>query len=146
VETVGSILANKGKTIWSVAPDTTVYDALVILAGKDVGALPVVSQGKLVGIFSERDYARKVILLGRSSREMRVHEIMTAAVITVTPENSIEECMQIVTSHRVRHLPVLVGERLAGIVSIGDLVNAIISTQAETIQHLNNYITGTYPT
>jgi CBS domain-containing protein len=146
VETVGSILANKGKTIWSVAPDTTVYDALVILAGKDVGALPVVSQGKLVGIFSERDYARKVILLGRSSREMRVHEIMTAAVITVTPENSIEECMQIVTSHRVRHLPVLVGERLAGIVSIGDLVNAIISNQAETIQHLNNYITGTYPT
>jgi CBS domain-containing protein len=146
VETVGSILANKGKKIWSVTPDTTVYDALVILADKDVGALPVVSQGKLVGIFSERDYARKVILLGRSSREMRVHEIMTAAVITVTPENSIEECMQIVTSHRVRHLPVLVGERLAGIVSIGDLVNAIISNQAETIQHLNNYITGTYPT
>jgi CBS domain-containing protein len=146
VETVGSILANKGKTIWSVAPDTTVYDALAILADKDVGALPVVSQGKLVGIFSERDYARKVALLGRSSREMRVHEIMTATVVTVTPDNSIEECMQIVTSHRVRHLPVLVEDRLVGIVSIGDLVNAIISSQKETIQHLSNYITGAYPT
>jgi CBS domain-containing protein len=146
VETVGSILAHKGKTIWSVAPDTTVYDALAILADKDVGALPVVSQGKLVGIFSERDYARKVALLGRSSKEMRVHEIMTAAVVTVTPDNSIEECMQIVTSHRVRHLPVLVEDRLVGIVSIGDLVNAIISSQAETIQHLSNYITGAYPT
>jgi len=146
VETVGSILANKGKTIWSVAPDATVFDALAILAEKDVGALPVVSQGKLVGIFSERDYARKVILLGRSSREMRVHEIMTAAVVTVTPENSIEECMQLVTSHRVRHLPVLVEDRLVGIVSIGDLVNAIISSQKETIQHLSNYITGAYPT
>lgn len=146
METVGSILANKGKTIWSVAPDTTVYDALAILADKDVGALPVVSQGKLVGIFSERDYARKVALLGRSSREMRVHEIMTATVVTVTPDNSIEECMQIVTSHRVRHLPVLVEDRLVGIVSIGDLVNAIISSQKETIQHLSNYITGAYPT
>lgn len=146
METVGSILANKGKTIWSVAPDATVFDALAILAEKDVGALPVVSQGKLVGIFSERDYARKVILLGRSSREMRVHEIMTAAVVTVTPENSIEECMQLVTSHRVRHLPVLVEDRLVGIVSIGDLVNAIISSQKETIQHLSNYITGAYPT
>jgi CBS domain-containing protein len=146
VETVGSILANKGKTIWSVAPDTTVYDALAILADKDVGALPVVSQGKLVGIFSERDYARKVALLGRSSKEMRVHEIMTASVVTVTPDNSIEECMQIVTSHRVRHLPVLVEDRLVGIVSIGDLVNTIISSQKETIQHLSNYITGAYPT
>jgi CBS domain-containing protein len=146
VETVRSILANKGTTIWSVAPEASVYDALAMLAEKDVGAVLVVSEGRLAGILSERDYARKVILMGRSSREMRVGEIMTTPVITVTPDHSVEECMRIITIHRVRHLPVLDGSALIGVISIGDLVNAIISTQAETIQHLSNYISGSYPT
>jgi CBS domain-containing protein len=142
-ETVCSILRQKGNAIWSTAPESTVYDALAALAEKDIGALPVVSEGRLVGIFSERDYARKVILMGRSSRDMLVQEIMTSPVITVTPDHSVEDCMRIVTEHRVRHLPVVEGEALVGIVSIGDLVNTIISAQAETIQHLSNYISGT---
>ena len=142
METVRCILANKSSAIWSVAPEASVYDALALLAEKDVGALLVVSEGALAGIFSERDYARKVILMGRSSREMLVNEVMTSPVITVSPEHSIEECMRLMTAHRVRHLPVLDGGRLAGVISIGDLVNAIISKQAETIEHLSNYITG----
>ncbi|HOK47818.1 MAG TPA: CBS domain-containing protein [Bryobacteraceae bacterium] len=142
---VRSILANKGSAIWSVTPESTVYEALMLMAEKDVGALPVVSEGKLAGIFSERDYARKVALMGRSSKEMRVSEIMTGEVITITPDHSIDECMRIVTEHRIRHLPVVEGDRLVGIVSIGDLVNAIISAQAATIEHLSNYITGNYP-
>ncbi|MGE5569986.1 MAG: CBS domain-containing protein [Rhodospirillales bacterium] len=142
---VRAILANKGPAIWSVSPESTVYEALMLMAEKDVGALPVVSEGKLAGIFSERDYARKVALMGRSSREMRVSEIMTGEVITITPDHTVDECMRIVTEHRIRHLPVVEGDRLVGIVSIGDLVNAIISAQAATIEHLSNYITGNYP-
>jgi CBS domain-containing protein len=144
-EKVRSILASKGSAIWSVTPQATVYEALVLLAEKDVGALPVVSGGRLAGIFSERDYARKVALMGRSSKEMLVAEIMTGDVITITPDHTIDECMRIVTEHRIRHLPVVEGDRLVGIVSIGDLVNAIISAQAETIEHLSNYISGNYP-
>ncbi len=144
-ERIRSILSNKGRAIWTVAPESTVFDALTMLADKDVGALPVVSEGKLVGIFSERDYARKVVLMGRSSREMIVAEIMTAHVITVTPDHTIEDCMRLVTEHRIRHLPVLESGRLAGIISIGDLVNSIISAQAATIEHLSNYISGSYP-
>jgi CBS domain-containing protein len=143
-EMVRSILANKGTAIWSVAPDATVYEALATLAEKDVGALLVLDADNLVGIFSERDYARKVILMGRSSREIRVHEIMTAPVVTVTPCHSVEECMKIITEHRIRHLPVVDGPNLVGVISIGDLVNTIISEQAETIQHLSNYISGSY--
>jgi len=142
---VRAILASKGPAIWSVTPESTVYEALTLMAEKDVGALPVVSGSKLAGIFSERDYARKVALMGRSSKEMRVSEIMTGEVITITPDHSVDECMRIVTEHRIRHLPVVEGDRLVGIVSIGDLVNAIISAQAATIEHLSNYITGNYP-
>lgn len=144
-EKVRSILANKGTAIWSVTPEATVYEALMLLAEKDVGALPVLSGGRLAGIFSERDYARKVALMGRSSKEMQVSEIMTGDVITITPDHTIDECMRIVTDHRIRHLPVVEGDRLVGIVSIGDLVNTIISAQAATIEHLSNYISGNYP-
>jgi len=142
---VHSILANKGAAIWFVEPEATVYEALALLAEKDVGALPVVRDGRLVGMFSERDYARRVILMGRTSREMFVREIMTSPVITVTPEHTVAECMRLVTGNHIRHLPVMDGDRLAGMVSIGDLVNTIISAQAETIQHLSNYISGDYP-
>jgi CBS domain-containing protein len=144
-ELVHSILANKGSAIWSVAPEATVFEALKLLSEKDVGALMVISEGKLAGVFSERDYARKVALRGKSSRDLRVAEIMTSSVITVTPAHSIEECMRLCTQHHIRHLPVLDGEQLVGVVSIGDLVNAIISSQADTIQHLSNYIAGDYP-
>ncbi|MCZ6491233.1 MAG: CBS domain-containing protein [Acidobacteria bacterium] len=145
VESVHLILKNKGSQIWSLTPDATVYEAIVMMSEKNVGALLVVSEGKLVGIISERDYARKVILQGKSSKEILVGEVMTSPVITVTPDHTVDECMRIMTSHHIRHLPVLEGEKLVGAISIGDLVKAIISTQADTIQHLDNYITGKYP-
>jgi CBS domain-containing protein len=141
-ETVASILKKKGDVIWSVQPTTTVYEAIALMAEKSVGALLVVSDGKLVGIISERDYARKVVLQRRSSSDTLVREIMTDKVITVTPDHSVENCMKIVTEHRVRHLPVLAGDQLVGVISIGDLVNAIITEQAETIGHLHTYISG----
>lgn len=145
VENVHLILKNKGSQIWSLAPDATVYEAISTMAEKNVGALLVVSEGKLVGIISERDYARKVILKDKSSRKTLVGDIMTSPVITVTPGHTVDECMQIMTDNRIRHLPVLEGEKLVGAISIGDLVKAIISTQAETILQLDNYITGKYP-
>ena len=144
-ETVRSILKTKGGAVWSTRPDVTVYDALVLMAEKGVGALVVVSDKKPVGMFSERDYARKVIVHGRSSRDALVREVMSAPVVTVTPDQTVEECMRIMTHHRIRHLPVLEGEALAGVVSIGDLVNSIISAQAETIHQLSGYIAGKYP-
>jgi CBS domain-containing protein len=144
-EKVRSILNTKGSAIWSVAPEATVFEALTLLAEKDVGALPVMALGKLAGIFSERDYARKVALMGRSSKELKVSEIMTGDVITITPDHTVDECMRIVTDRRIRHLPVIEGDRLVGIISIGDLVSAIISAQAATIEHLSNYISGSYP-
>lgn len=142
METVRTILNTKGGAIWSVGADATVFDALTLLAEKDIGALLVCDGGRLAGIFSERDYARKVILTGRYSKDVRVREIMSTPVITVSPDHTIAECMRLVTEHRIRHLPVLDGDRLAGMISIGDLVNAIITDQAETIGHLNAYITG----
>ena len=141
-ETVASILKKKGHAIWSVEPTATVYEAIAMMAEKSVGALLVVSDGKLVGIISERDYARKVVLQRRSSSDTLVHEIMAGSVITVTPDHSVENCMKMITEHRVRHLPVLGGDKLLGVISIGDLVNAIITEQAETIGHLNTYISG----
>jgi CBS domain-containing protein len=145
VETVRSILETKGSLAWSVAPEATVYEAIELMAGRSVGALVVVSQGNLVGIVSERDYARKVILKGHSSRDTRVEQIMSSPVITVTPDHTVDECLRIATESRIRHLPVLDGGKLAGIVSIGDLVKAVVSAQAATIHQLNKYITGTYP-
>jgi CBS domain-containing protein len=145
IETVRSILKNKGNQVWSLSPEASVYDAIALMAEKRVGALLVLSHEKLVGIISERDYARKVILKGHSSRETQVQEIMSRSLVTVTAENTVAECMRIITDHRVRHLPVFDGETLVGVISIGDVVRAIISAQADTIRQLSNYITGEYP-
>ncbi len=144
-DTVADILAQKPGEIWSVGPDCKVYDAIALMAEKNVGALPVLVDGELVGIISERDYARKVILSNRSSRETAVREIMTSPVTTVTTNVKVEECMRIVTSERVRHLPVTDCSRIIGVISIGDLVKAIISDQAATIDQLHHYIAGKYP-
>jgi len=145
VETIQSILLAKGSQVWALPPAATVYEAIALMAEKGVGALVVASGEKPDGIISERDYARKVILKGKSSRETLVREIMTSPVITVNPRQNVLECMRIMTAHRIRHLPVLDQERLAGMISIGDLVNSILSAQAETIQHLRRYVTGEYP-
>ena len=143
-ETIASVLNNKGGRVWSIDSEATIYDAIALMAEKSIGALVVVSGGKLAGIISERDYARKVILQGRSSKETHVREIMTSSVITVSPEQTVDDCMRIITNHRVRHLPVLRGDEVLGIISIGDLVRAIIAEQAATIDHLHSYIAGKY--
>ena len=145
VGSVRSILKRKGCQVWSVVPIATVLEAIALMDDKQIGALMVVSGEELVGVISERDYARKVILKGRSSSETLVREIMTSPVFTATPENSIDECLRIMTVHRIRHLPVVEERRIVGVVSIGDLVNAIISAQADTVRHLSNYIEGKYP-
>lgn len=136
-ETVSSVLGRKGGEIWSVAPDATVYDAIALMAAKSVGAVLVIAEGTLMGIVSERDYARKVILQGRYSRETRVSDIMTSNPITAAPEDTVDDCLKIMTYTRIRHLPVLEGLELVGIVSMGDLVNSIIADQADTIDELN---------
>ncbi len=140
--TVRQLLRTKGNEIWSVAPQATVYEALQIMSEKDVGALLVLDTGNLVGIFSERDYARKLILKGRFSKDTTVTELMTHEVLYVEPQSTIEDCMALMTAKRIRHLPVLEKERLIGIVTIGDVVKQIISDQEFTIRQLGTYITG----
>jgi len=139
---VADILSAKGNAVWTISPDTTVFDALRTMADKNVGALIVVEGEKVLGLISERDYARKVILEGKSSRQIPVTEIMTAHVHFVRLDQDIEECMEQMTDKRIRHLPVIDNDRLAGIISIGDVVKAIIDNQDATIKHLENYITG----
>jgi len=142
MQTVADILNAKGNTVWTISPDVTVYDALKTMAEKNVGALVVVTGNEILGLISERDYARKVILQGKSSRQIPVTEIMTTNIHFVRPDQNIEQCMEEMTDKRVRHLPVIDNERLAGIISIGDVVKAIIDNQDATIKHLENYITG----
>jgi CBS domain-containing protein len=143
--TIGSILNRKGTMVWSVSPTNTVFEAISMMAEKNVGALPVLEGGRLVGMISERDYARKVILLGRGSRETSVAEIMTVNLKTVGLSDSVQECMQIMTDNRVRHIPVLAEGELAGLISIGDCVNWIISAQTAAIDDLERFVTGAYP-
>ncbi len=140
--TVADLLRFKGHDVWAVAPDATVYDALKLMAEKNVGAVLVLDGDHVVGILSERDYARKVVLRGKSSRETPAREIMTPRVLYVHPNQSIEECMALMTDKHIRHLPVLENGRLVGVISIGDVVRAIISEQEFTIAQLENYITG----
>ncbi|HEV2915124.1 MAG TPA: CBS domain-containing protein [Pyrinomonadaceae bacterium] len=140
--TIKDVLQSKGHEVLSVSPDATVYEALRIMAEKNVGALVVLDGEAVAGIMSERDYARKVILHGKSSREMRVGEIMTSKVYYMRPEQNLQDCMTQMTDKHVRHLPVIEDERLVGIISIGDVVKAIIADQEDTIKLLENYITG----
>jgi CBS domain-containing protein len=142
MKTVNEVLKNKGREIWTISPLATVFQALELMAQKDVGALPVVQNGKLVGIFSERDYARKVILKGKASKDTAVSELMTQTVFYVSPENTLDECMALMTSKQIRHLPVLDHDRLTGVITLGDVVKRIISEQEFTIQELEKYVKG----
>jgi CBS domain-containing protein len=142
MHTVRQILEKKGRAIWSVSPDAMVYEALQIMAEKDVGALAVVDRGRLVGIMSERDYARKVFLKGKASPNTPVREIMTERVVTARLSQTVEECMALMTVHRTRHLPVMEGEELVGMISIGDVVKASLEDKDFLIQQLEHYIPG----
>ncbi|MBI5460744.1 MAG: CBS domain-containing protein [Gammaproteobacteria bacterium] len=142
METVRQLLEEKGHEVWTIGPDASVYDAVALMSDKEIGALTVVQDGKVVGLISERDYARKVILKGRASKATQVRDIMTARVVYARPDQTVEECMAVVTDQRVRHLPVMENGRLIGIISIGDLVKAIIAEQKFIIEQLLHYITS----
>ncbi len=139
---ITQVLQAKGRDVWSVAPEAPVYDALRLMDEKNIGALLVLEGDRLVGVFSERDYARSVVLKGKSAKETPVREVMSAVRCTVSPDQSIDDCMTLMTDKRVRHLPVLEAGHLVGLISIGDVVKAIISDRESTIRHLQDYITG----
>jgi CBS domain-containing protein len=141
---ISEILSFKGNAVWSISPNATVFEAVQLMSDKNIGALLVIENEKLVGVVSERDYTRNVVLKGKSSKQTPVKEIISRNVIHVTPAHSVEDCLRLMTDHRVRHLPVLDGESIIGVVSIGDLVNWIISAQTSTIHQLQTYIGG-YP-
>ncbi len=140
--TISEILNHKGGNAWAISPEATVFAAVQMMADKNVGALLVTEGGKLVGIISERDYTRKVALKGKTSKETAVKEILSGHVIHVSPSHTVQECMRLMTDHHIRHLPVLEGDSIVGVVSIGDLVNWIISAQNATIHQLQTYISG----
>lgn len=142
MESVRQLLESKGREVWSISPDATVYDAVKMMAEKQVGALAVTQGEELVGVFSERDYARKVTLEGRSSRDTTVGDIMTRRVCYAQLDQQVDECMAIMTEKRVRHMPVMEGDRLVGMISVGDLVKSVISEQKFVIEQLENYIHG----
>ena len=142
--TIAQLLNVKGNQIWSIEPKATIFEALEIMSEKEIGALLVMVDGKLTGIFSERDYARKVILKGKSSKETLVEELMTKKVFYIDPQKNINDCMAMMTAKRIRHVPVIEDNQVMGIVTIGDVVNQIISEQEVTINHLENYITGSH--
>ena len=142
MQRVRNLLARKGKDVWSVDVEEPVLEAIQIMADRGIGALPVTRNGELAGIISERDYARKVILLGRSSAETRVWEIMSSPVITVSPNEDVRQCMQLMTEKRIRHLPVVADGQMIGVISIGDLVRAVIEEQDQTIEQLERFIAG----
>lgn len=142
IKTVRDVLRNKGSQVHSVAPDDTVFDTLKVLAERDIGAVLVLQGGKPVGIFTERDYARQVILKGKHSQDTPVREVMTSRVVFVRPDNTVEDCMALMTDKRVRHLPVLENDNLVGILSIGDVVKAVMGEQEFLIEQLTNYITS----
>jgi len=138
---VKQILQGKGHEVWSIGPDASVYDAIEMMAAKEIGALVVMEGESLVGVLSERDYARKVVLEGRSSKGTKIREIMTSRVAYARPEQSVQDCMAMMTEKRVRHLPVMDGEKVLGMISIGDLVKSIIEEQQHVIEQLEQYIT-----
>jgi CBS domain-containing protein len=141
IKTIREILDKKGHQIWSVSPDTKIFEALQLMAEKNIGALVVLNGDKLVGIISERDYARKVALKGKTSKETPIRDIMTPKVLYVTPEKTAEDCMALMIEKRIRHLPVYKQDKLIGVVSIGDVVKAVIEEKKIAIEHLENYIT-----
>jgi len=140
--TIGMILHHKGTTVWSICPDATVFEAIGILAAKNIGALPVMENGELIGVFSERDYTRKVALEGKSSRNLKVREILSTPVFSVTSQQTIDDGLRLMADKRIRHLPVMENNELIGIISIGDLVNWIISAQTSAISQMEAYIAG----
>jgi CBS domain-containing protein len=139
---ISEILRHKGAAVWSISPDASVLEAIQLMADKNVGAVLVIENDKLVGIISERDYARKVVLKGKASRTTAVREVLSSRVIHVSPSQTVEDCMRLMTDHHIRHLPVLDGDKIVGVVSIGDLVNWIISAQHTAISQLQTYISG----
>jgi CBS domain-containing protein len=139
---IGTLLHHKGTELWSIAPEATVFEAIKLMADKNIGSLLVMSGGRLMGVFTERDYTRKVALQGKKSKETQVREVLSSKIISVTPHHTVEECMKLMTENRVRHLPVLENDKVTGIVSIGDLVNWTISAQDAAIAQMEQYIAG----